>query len=95
MSDLDQMYPSLKKGFVKDYTDLLAYRTSFQLSKEIFESTKRFPKEETYELTDQFRRAIGRPLNGMIERSSAFVIRDDRVQEDPAINDFFSRFETE
>jgi hypothetical protein len=38
---------------------------------------------------------IGRLLNGMIERSSAFVIRDDRVQEDPAIDVFFSRLETE
>jgi len=28
---------------VKDYTDLLVYRTSFQLSKEIFETTKKFP----------------------------------------------------
>jgi len=58
MSYLDQMYPSLKKGFVKDYTDLLAYRTSIQLNQEIFETTKRFPKEEMYSLTDQVRRAI-------------------------------------
>ena len=151
MSYLDQMYPSLKKGFVKDYTDLLAYRTSFQLNQEIFETTKQFPREEIYALTDQFRRAIrsvganiaeawgkrryekhfiskltdadaerletqhwlrtsyaceyvssnvaekmnenlleiGRLLNGMIERSSAFVIRDDRVREDPSIDEFF------
>jgi hypothetical protein len=32
---------------------------------------------------------IGRLLNGMIERSSAFVIRDDRVREDPSIDEFF------
>ena len=142
---------TFSKGFVRDYTDLLAYRTSFKLSKEIFEVTKQFPKEELYALTDQFRRAIrsvgasiaeawgkrryekhfiskltdadaerleaqhwlrtsyaceyltkdqaetmneklselGRHLNGMIERSSAFVIGDDRVQEDPAIDEFF------
>jgi four helix bundle protein len=151
MSESDGTFRSLGKGFVKDYTDLLAYRTSFKLSKEVFEITKQFPKEEMYSLTDQFRRAIrsvgasiaeawgkrryekhfvskltdadaerlesqhwlrtsyaceylnkdqaeklnerllelGRLLNGMIERSSAFVIGDDRVQEDPAIDEFF------
>src|ERR1700751_6372271 len=58
MKDLDETFRPLNKGFVKDYTDLLAYRISFQLSKEIFETTKQFPKEEIYALTDQFRRAI-------------------------------------
>jgi four helix bundle protein len=155
MSESDGAFRALSKGFVKDYTDLLAYRTGFRLSKEIFEVTKEFPKEEMYFLTDQFRRAIravganiaeawgkrryekhfvskltgadaerletqhwvrtsyaceylsnvqaekmnerlleiGRLLNGMIERSSAFVIGDDRVREDPSIDEFFS-FET-
>src|SRR6201987_4807782 len=32
---------------------------------------------------------IGRLLNGMIERSSAFVIGDDRVREDSSIDEFF------
>jgi 23S rRNA-intervening sequence protein len=58
MKDLDETFRPLNKGFVKDYTDLLAYRISFQLSKEIFETTKQFLKEEIYALTDQFRRAI-------------------------------------
>jgi four helix bundle protein len=151
MKDLDETFRPLSKGFVKDYADLLAYRLSFQLSKEICETTKRFPREEIYALTDQFRRAsksvganiaeawgkrryekhfiskltdadaerletqhqlktsyaceyvssneaekmnqklleIGRLLNGMIERSAAFMIRDDRVQEDPSIDEFF------
>jgi len=151
MSGSDGTFRSFSKGFVKDYTDLLAYRKSFQLSKEIFEMTKNFPKEEMYSLTDQFRRAIrsvganiaeawgkrryekhfvskltdadaerletqhglrtsyaceyvtsdqaekinetlleiGRLLNGMIERSSAFVIGDDRVREASSIDEFF------
>jgi four helix bundle protein len=157
MDDLNEAFRPLSKGFVKDYTDLLAYRKSFQLSKEIFETTKEFPKEETYALTDQFRRAIrsvganiaeawgkrryekhfiskltdadaerlesqhwlrtsyaceyisrnqteemneklleiGRLLNGMIEKSSAFVITDDRVREDPTIDGFFYLTEPE
>ena len=32
---------------------------------------------------------IGRLLNGMIEKSSAFVVADGRVQEDPSIDEFF------
>ena len=151
MTDLDETFRPLSKGFVKDYTDLLAYRTSYQLSKEIFEITKQFPKEEMYALTDQIRRAVrsvganiaeawgkrryekhfvskltdadaerletqhwlrtsyaceyitskeaerlnetllqvGRLLNGMIERSFAFVIRDGRLREDPSMDEFF------
>lgn len=151
MSESDGTVRSLSKGFAKDYTDLLAYRTSFRLSKEVFEVTKQFPKEEMYSLTDQFRRAIrsvganiaeawgkrryekhfeskltdadaerletqhwvrtayaceyltndqaekmnekllelGRLLNGMIEKSSAFVIGDDRIREDASIDEFF------
>jgi four helix bundle protein len=151
MSESAGTFGSLGKGFVQDYTDLLAYRMSFKLSKEIFEVTKLFPKEEVYSLTDQFRRAIrsvganiaeawgkrryekhfvskltdadaerleaqhwlrtsyacqyltndqaekmnerllevGHLFNGMIERSSAFVIGDDRVREDPSTDEFF------
>ena len=36
--------------------DLLAYQKAFKLAMEIFNLSKRFPKEETYSLTDQIRR---------------------------------------
>ncbi|MBV9878394.1 MAG: hypothetical protein JO025_26925 [Verrucomicrobia bacterium] len=74
MSVSDGMFRPLSKGFVKDYTDLLAYRASFQLSKQTFELTKQFPAEKMNEKLLE----LGRLLNGMIERSSAFVIGDDR-----------------
>jgi len=151
MSEAEQDLSWSGKAFVRDYSDLLAYRINFRLSQEIFELSKQFPKEEIYALTDQFRRAsrsiganiaeawgkrryerhfvskltdadaerletqhwlrtsyscrylsreqaekmneklleIGRLLNGMIEKSSAFVVADDRVQEDPLIDEFF------
>ncbi len=44
-------------GFVKGYRDLEVYKLSRQLSKEIFEISKHFPKEEMYSLTDQVRRS--------------------------------------
>lgn len=37
--------------------DLFAYRKGFALAMEIFEITKKFPKEEMYSMTDQIRRS--------------------------------------
>ena len=39
------------------YKDLFAFRKAFELAMKIFEISKRFPKEETYSLTDQIRRS--------------------------------------
>lgn len=39
------------------FRDLIAYKKAFGLSMEIFEITKKFPKEETYSLIDQIRRS--------------------------------------
>lgn len=38
------------------YKDLLAFKKAFRLAMKIFEISKRFPKEETYSLTDQIRK---------------------------------------
>lgn len=43
--------------YVKSFRDLEVYRLSRQLSKDIFEVSKKFPKEEMYSLTDQIRRS--------------------------------------
>ncbi len=37
--------------------DLEVYRLAFDLAMEVFELTKKFPKEEKYSLTDQIRRS--------------------------------------
>lgn len=39
------------------YKDMTIYKKAFELAMEIFEISKRFPKEETYSLTDQMRRS--------------------------------------
>ena len=39
------------------FRDLIVYQKSYNLSLEIFESTKNFPKEERYSLIDQIRRS--------------------------------------
>lgn len=38
------------------FRDLQAYKKAFKLAMDIFEISKRFPKEEKYSLTDQIRR---------------------------------------
>ena len=39
------------------YKDMIIYKKAFELAMDIFEISKRFPKEETYSLTDQIRRS--------------------------------------
>ena len=39
------------------FQDLFAYQKAFSLAMEIFATTKKFPKEEMYSLTDQIRRS--------------------------------------
>lgn len=39
-----------------DFKDLTVYKKAFNLAMEIYEVSKRFPKEEKYSLTDQVRR---------------------------------------
>jgi len=42
--------------YVSNFRELEVYKLSRELSKEIFELTKTFPKEEKYALVDQVRR---------------------------------------
>jgi four helix bundle protein len=42
---------------IQRHTDLEVYRKGFDAAMQIFEFSKRFPKDETYSLTDQVRRS--------------------------------------
>lgn len=44
--------------YATSFTDLIVYQKTRALSREIFILTKRFPREEAYSLTDQWRRAV-------------------------------------
>jgi four helix bundle protein len=46
-----------KLPHAKSFRDLFAYQQSRALAKDIFELSKRFPREEMYSLTDQIRRS--------------------------------------
>ena len=41
----------------KGYKDLIVYQKAFALAMKVFQLTKKFPVEERYSLTDQFRRS--------------------------------------
>jgi four helix bundle protein len=51
--------------YAKSFRDLEVYQYSRELAREIFEVTKKFPKEEMYSLTDQIRRS-GRSVGAQI-----------------------------
>ena len=53
---------------IESFRDLKVYKLAFELQQEIFEITKRFPKEEQYSLTDQIRRS-SRSIGGNIAES--------------------------
>ena len=63
----------------KDYKDLLIWKKSMDLVVEIYHLVKRLPKEETYSLSDQMRRAaISIPSNiaeGFFRHSSRQYIQ--------------------
>ena len=42
---------------IKSFRDLKVYKLAFKAAMEIFEISKKFPKEERYSLTDQIRRS--------------------------------------
>jgi len=47
----------MKTDVIKSCKDLKVYQMAYKLSMDIFDITKKFPKEETYSLTDQIRRS--------------------------------------
>jgi hypothetical protein len=46
-----------KSNHANSFRDLLVYQKSKKVSRTIFEISKGFPKDESYSLTDQIRRA--------------------------------------
>jgi len=55
---------------VGGFRELIVYQKAYKLAMEVFEVSKRFPKEETYSLTDQIRRS-SRSVSSCIAESWA------------------------
>jgi four helix bundle protein len=52
---------------IQQHTDLQVYKKAFEVAMAIFEATKKFPKEETYSLTDQIRRSSRSVCANLVE----------------------------
>ena len=63
---------------IRSVRDLKVYRKAFDSAMEIFEITKKFPKEETYSLTDQIRRASRSVCSNLSEKIKE---RENRKEE--------------
>ena len=57
-------------GIIRSFRDLNVYRLAREQARNIFEVSKRFPREETYSLTDQVRRS-SRAVNAIVAEAWA------------------------
>ena len=57
MSRLCDNHLRIKMSYVKNFKELEVYKVARELSKEIYQLSITFPKEERYSLTDQIRRS--------------------------------------
>ena len=70
----------------KKHTDLPVYNMAFEAAREVFVISKKFPKEETYSLTDQVRRSSRSVCANIAEawrkrRSEAFFVSTLNISE--------------
>jgi four helix bundle protein len=77
-----------EKHFVSKLIDVDAERLETQHWLRTSFSCQYIGKEQADKMNEKLME-IGRLLNGMIEKSSAFIVASDRVREDPSIAEFF------
>ena len=53
----EQVKPNTPPPFARGFWELVAYQRARALQRQVFELSKKFPREEMYSLTDQTRRA--------------------------------------
>jgi len=47
----------VSSGYARDFRELVVYQRQRELARQIFDRSKRFPRDEAYSLTDQIRRS--------------------------------------
>ena len=65
-----------ERGELFSYRNLQAYQSSKQLVKDIYCLLKHFPKEETYSLCDQLRRAVVSISSNIAEGMGRFSVKE-------------------
>jgi four helix bundle protein len=69
-TDMSHEIPETKLPFADSFKDLRVYQKSRALAREVFALSKRFPREEAFSLTDQWRRSA-RSIGAQIAESWA------------------------
>lgn len=86
---------------IKSHEELDAYQLAFRAAMRIFELTKRFPREETYSLTDQIRRSSRSVCSNIAEAwrkrryEAAFVCKLNDAESEAAETQTWLRFAVE
>jgi hypothetical protein len=62
-------------GKIVSHRDLEVYRRAFDAAMQIFEISRKFPKEETYSLTDQIRRSSRSVAQTLLKLGANVVMR--------------------
>lgn len=70
------MQEELKTNSIKDFTDLKVWQEGHKLVILIYKTTKTFPKEETYSLIDQMRRAAVSVTSNVAEGFGRHTYKD-------------------
>jgi four helix bundle protein len=85
-------------GLIKSHEELDAYELAFGAAMRIFALSKRFPKEETYSLTDQVRRSSRSVCSNITEAwrkrryEAAFVCKLNDAESEAAETQTWLRF---
>ena len=86
---------------IQSHEELDVYRLAFEAAMRIFEMSKRFPREETYSLTDQIRRSSRSVCSNIAEAwrkrryEAAFVSKLNDAESEAAETQTWIRFAVE
>jgi len=88
-------------GRIQSHTELDVYQMAFKSAMQIFEISKRFPREETYSLTDQLRRSSRSVCSNIAEAwrrrryEAAFVNKLNEAEAEAAETQTWLNFASE
>src|SRR5204863_10028009 len=86
---------------IQQHTDLQVYTRAFSTAMSIFNVSRRFPKEETYSLTDQIRRSARSVCANLAEGwrkrryRAAFISKLSHAESEAAETQVWIQFATE
>jgi four helix bundle protein len=95
------MEERIRKTVIRKHTDLEVYQRAFAAAMKVFESSKQFPAEERYSLTDQIRRSSRSVCSNLAEAwrkrryEAAFISKLNDSEGEAAETQVWLQFATE